>query len=67
MGARVIEKHFTDSNHRKGPDHRFSLNPITWKKMIEDVRILESSMGDGVKKIEKNEIGQASFKEEVFG
>ena len=56
LGARVIEKHFTDSNHRKGPDHRFSLNPITWKKMIEDVRILESSMGDGVKKIEKNEI-----------
>ena len=55
LGAQVIEKHFTDSNFRNGPDHKFSLNPDTWKKMVEDTRILESSMGDGIKKIEFNE------------
>ena len=25
-GARVIEKHFTDNNSRKGPDHFFAMN-----------------------------------------
>jgi N-acetylneuraminate synthase len=56
MGAKVIEKHFTDDNYRVGPDHKFSMNPYTWKKMVNDVRILEASLGDGLKKVEKNEI-----------
>lgn len=56
MGARVIEKHFTDNNRRIGPDHYFSMNPITWKLMVEKVRDLERSFGDGKKKIEKNEL-----------
>ena len=56
LGARVIEKHFTDDNNRKGPDHLFSMNFKTWKKMVDQTRILEKSLGDGIKKIEKNEI-----------
>ena len=28
LGARVIEKHFTDDNGRDGPDHKFAMNPI---------------------------------------
>ena len=55
MGARVIEKHFTDNNNRKGPDHNFSMNPVTWSKMIKESRELENMMGDGKKKIEHNE------------
>ena len=55
LGARVIEKHFTDNNNRSGPDHKFSMNPNTWKKMIIESRILEKSLGDGNKKIELNE------------
>ncbi len=55
MGAKVIEKHFTDSNHRNGPDHKFAMNPKTWLQMVKDVRLLEKSLGDGEKKIEKNE------------
>ena len=27
LGARVIERHFTDSNDREGPDHKFAMNP----------------------------------------
>ncbi len=54
-GARVVEKHFTDDNKRIGPDHKFSMNPKTWKQMVLSTRILELSLGDGVKKIEKNE------------
>ena len=55
LGARVIEKHFTDDNSRSGPDHKFSMNPITWKLMIQESRNLENALGDGKKKIEKNE------------
>ena len=55
LGARVIEKHFTDNNNRTGPDHKFSMNPITWKEMVDATRELEISTGDGKKKIENNE------------
>ena len=55
LGAKVIEKHFTDNNHRNGPDHAFSLNPKTWREMVNASRYLEKSLGDGAKKIEFNE------------
>lgn len=56
LGARVVEKHFTDDNDRIGPDHKFSMNQTSWKLMVDETRRLEKSLGDGVKKIEKNEI-----------
>lgn len=55
LGARVIEKHYTDDNSRKGPDHGFSMNPKSWKEMVERSREIEAAMGDGVKIIEENE------------
>ena len=56
LGARVIEKHFTLNNDLVGPDHKFSMNPKTWEVMVRKTRALEKSIGDGVKKIEKNEL-----------
>tara|TARA_Y100000816_G_C26105480_1_gene587298 strand:+ start:413 stop:1471 length:1059 start_codon:yes stop_codon:yes gene_type:complete len=56
LGARMIEKHFTDNNYKEGPDHKFSMNPKSWKEMIERSRELESSLGSGKKIVEKNEI-----------
>tara|TARA_Y100000817_G_scaffold313879_1_gene311054 strand:+ start:999 stop:2057 length:1059 start_codon:yes stop_codon:yes gene_type:complete len=56
LGARVIEKHFTDDNKRIGPDHYFAMNPKTWKTMVEKTRELELALGDGLKRIEKNEL-----------
>ena len=55
LGARVIEKHFTDDNERDGPDHKFSMNPTTWKLMVESTRELEISLGNEIKKVEENE------------
>ena len=55
LGARVIEKHFTNSNELIGPDHKFSMNPESWREMIKRTRELESSLGDGFKKVEDNE------------
>jgi N-acetylneuraminate synthase len=59
LGAKVIEKHFTISNERDGPDHKFSMTPKSWKEMIDRSKELELSLGDGKKKIEKNELDTA--------
>lgn len=55
LGARIIEKHFTDSNDREGPDHSFAMNPSTWREMVDRTRELEAALGTGVKEIEVNE------------
>jgi N-acetylneuraminate synthase len=55
LGARVIEKHFTDDVTRVGPDHGFSMTPKTWRDMVDRSRELEASLGDGVKRVEENE------------
>ena len=55
LGARVIERHFTDSNDREGPDHKFALDPETWAEMVAQVRILERSLGSPDKRVAGNE------------
>ena len=56
LGARVIEKHFTDDNNQVGPDHAFAMNPATWREMVDRSYELLSALGDGVKRVEPNEI-----------
>lgn len=55
MGARVIEKHFTDDVTREGPDHPFSMDPATWTEMVARTRELELALGDPSKRIADNE------------
>lgn len=55
LGARVIEKHFTDDTHREGPDHPFSMTPATWREMVERTRNLEYALGSTDKQICENE------------
>lgn len=55
LGARVVEKHFTDDNERVGPDHHFAMNPNTWSEMVDRSLELELSLGNGLKIIEQNE------------
>lgn len=50
LGAVVIEKHFTLDKTMEGPDHAASLNPDELKQMINAIRNIEKSMGDGVKR-----------------
>ncbi len=56
LGARVIEKHFTNDNNEEGPDHFFAMNPKTWKEMVDETKNLEFSLGSNKKIIEENEI-----------
>lgn len=55
LGARVIERHLTDSNDREGPDHKFAMNPQSWSLMVEETRLLERSLGSADKFIAANE------------
>lgn len=55
LGARAIEKHFTDDRGREGPDHPFSMDPAGWREMVDRTRDLERALGDGVKRVEANE------------
>ncbi|MGH7089875.1 MAG: N-acetylneuraminate synthase family protein [Stellaceae bacterium] len=55
LGARIVEKHFTDDPTRPGPDHGFSMTPATWREMVLRARELEAALGDGIKRIEENE------------
>lgn len=56
LGARVIEKHFTDDTKRIGPDHAFSMDASTWREMVDRTRELEIAMGNSIKKVEENEM-----------
>ena len=55
LGARVIEKHFTDDNSREGPDHPFSMTPRTWREMVDRTRELEYALGSREKFVAENE------------
>lgn len=55
LGARVIEKHFTDDTTREGPDHAFSMDPRSWREMIDRSRELELAMGSPLKRVVENE------------
>ncbi len=55
LGARAIEKHFTDDMNREGPDHGFSMTPQTWRDMVDRTRELELALGPSEKTIMENE------------
>ncbi|MSR05466.1 MAG: N-acetylneuraminate synthase [Gemmatimonadetes bacterium] len=55
LGARVVEKHFTDNCNSDGPDHKFSMDPKSWRDMVDRTRELERALGSETKKVEGNE------------
>jgi len=55
LGARLIEKHFTDDTSREGPDHAFSMTPQSWREMVDRTRELEYALGRAAKRVCENE------------
>jgi N,N'-diacetyllegionaminate synthase len=51
LGATVIEKHFTLSRDMAGPDHKASLEPDEFERLVEGVRKIELALGVAEKKI----------------
>ena len=49
-GAAVLEKHLTLDRSLPGPDHAASLEPGEFAGMVASIRLVESALGDGVKR-----------------
>lgn len=54
-GAKVVEKHFTLDRTLPGPDHRASLEPQELRQLVDQIRIAEQALGDGVKTVAEAE------------
>jgi N,N'-diacetyllegionaminate synthase len=50
MGANIVEKHITLDVNLPGPDHRVSLSPGEFKSLVQSIRVVERSLGDGIKR-----------------
>jgi sialic acid synthase SpsE len=55
MGASVIEKHYTYNRKASGPDHPYALDPAGLAELVEGIRSVESSLGDGIKRMRPSE------------
>ena len=60
-GARIIEKHITLDKKSKGPDHKASLTPDEFKKMIFYIRSTETALGTSKINITKSEIKNLKY------
>lgn len=49
-GARIIEKHLTLDRLASGPDHAASIEPDAFAELVRQARLVESALGDGVKR-----------------
>jgi len=49
LGARVIEKHLTLDCNLPGPDHKASLEPVSFGNMVSAIRKIERALGSSVK------------------
>jgi N-acetylneuraminate synthase len=55
MGACVLERHITLDRAMWGSDHAASLEPNGITRLVGYVRLVEKSMGDGVKRVLERE------------
>ena len=57
MGARVIEKHFTFDRSMEGSDHRISLLPQEFARMVEGIGQVEEALGtDSPRRLSQGEM-----------
>ncbi len=51
MGACMVERHVTLDRAMWGSDHAASLEPNGITRLVRDIRLVEQSLGDGVKRV----------------
>lgn len=56
LGACCIERHITMDRAMWGSDQAASLEPNGISRLVRDIRLVEQSMGDGVKRVYEEEI-----------
>ena len=58
LGATFVERHITLDRAMWGTDQAASVEPGGFKRLVENIRDIERSLGDGVKKVYESEMGQ---------
>ncbi len=66
LGARIIEKHFTLSRNRPGPDSAFSLEPGEFRAMVDAVRVAEAALGRISYERTEREQASLAFRRSLF-
>lgn len=66
LGACMIEKHFNLSDKKKTLDSFFSTDEKSFKKMVEEIRLTESILGDGKIKISKSSLKNIKSKRSIY-
>jgi N-acetylneuraminate synthase len=56
LGACMVERHITLDRSLWGSDHAASLEPNGITRLIRDIRLVETAMGDGVKRVIDREV-----------
>jgi N-acetylneuraminate synthase len=56
LGACMIERHITLDRAMWGTDQSASVEPQGLMKLVRDIRVIEESLGDGVKKVSADEV-----------
>ena len=57
LGANALERHITLDRAMWGTDHGASLEPTGLTRLVRDVRVIESALGDGIKRVYESEEG----------
>jgi pseudaminic acid synthase len=66
IGAKVIEKHFILDRNIGGPDASFSMTEIEFKEMVEQVRLVESSIGNSEFNITEKQVEGRNFSRSLY-
>ncbi|OFL80724.1 MULTISPECIES: pseudaminic acid synthase [Fusobacterium] len=66
MGAEVIEKHFIIDRSLGGPDSSFSMTPIEFREMVENIRNVEKMIGKVSYEITESKKKSFKFKRSLF-
>jgi N-acetylneuraminate synthase len=56
LGAVAVERHITLDRTMWGSDHAASLEPTGLQHLVRDIRVIESALGDGVKRVYESEL-----------
>lgn len=56
LGACVIERHITLDRSMWGSDQAASVEPQGFKHLVKDIRLIESALGDGIKRVYESEL-----------
>ncbi|HMS65887.1 MAG TPA: N-acetylneuraminate synthase family protein [Ignavibacteria bacterium] len=58
LGATFVERHITLDRAMWGTDQAASVETGGFKRLVENIRDIEKSLGDGIKKVYESEMGQ---------